>query len=42
MDLLTCLEENTRTLSSESSFKHATRSVVGNVRTLEKICFICN
>ena len=27
-------EENTRTLSSESPFKHATRSAVGNVRTL--------
>ena len=35
-------EENTRTLSSDSPFKHATRSAVGNVRTLEKKCFICN
>ena len=35
-------EENTRALSSDSPFKHAIRSAVGNVRTLEKKCFICN
>ena len=35
-------EENTRTLSSDSPFKHATWSAVGNVRALEKKCFICN
>ena len=35
-------EESTRTLSTDSPFKHATRSVVGNCRTLEKKCFICN
>ena len=35
-------EENARTLSSDSPFKHATRSAVGKVRALEKKCFICN
>ena len=35
-------EENAIPDSSESSIKHATRSVIGNVRTLEKKCFICN
>ena len=35
-------EEKARTLSSDSPFKHTTRSAVGNVRTLEKKCFICN
>ena len=35
-------EENTRAVSSDSPFKHAIRSAVGNVRTLEKKCFICN
>ena len=35
-------EENTRTLSSDSPFKHATRSAVGIARTLEKKCFTCN
>ena len=36
------IEENTRTVSSDSPSKHATRSAIGNVRTLEKKCFICN
>ena len=35
-------EENARKPSSDSQFKHATRSAVGNVRTLEKKCFTCN
>ena len=35
-------EENARTLSSVSPFKHATRSTVGKVRALEKKCFICD
>ena len=35
-------EENTSTLSSDSPFKHATLSAIGNVRTLEKKCFNCN
>ena len=35
-------EENTGTLEFDSLVKHASRSVVGNVRTLEKKCFICN
>ena len=33
-------EENTRTLSSDFLPRHATRSVVENIRTLEKTCFI--
>ena len=35
-------EKNTRTLSSKSPLKHATWSAVGNVKTLEKKCWICN
>ena len=34
-------EENVRTLSSVYSLEYATRSVVGNIRTLEKK-FNCN
>ena len=35
-------EENTRTLSSVCSLEYATRSVVGNIRTLERKFFNCN
>ena len=35
-------EENTKTFSSDSPFKHASRSAVGNVRTLKNKRFICN
>ena len=35
-------EESTRTLSSDFLPKHATRSAVENIRTLEKKCFIGN
>ena len=28
--------------SEESAINHATRSMIGNVKTLEKRCFICN
>ena len=35
-------EENVRTLSSVYSLEYATRSVVGNIRTLEKKFFNCN
>ena len=35
-------EKNTRTLSLKSPLKHAAWSAVGNVKTLEKKCWICN
>ena len=35
-------EENVRTLSSVYSLEYATRSVVGDIRTLEKKFFNCN